>query len=103
MIPKRHLSTNKTCQNHFKSNLPILATEVQIRIITQIYPNTINYHTTSFPINYKNDSNIMVERDGSNVSQQNSKEHKTKKQNHNHQTNSLPGTITGTIITWSKT
>ena len=45
----------------------------------------------------------MVERDGSNVSQQNSKEHKTKKQNHNHQTNSLPGTITGTIITWSKT
>ena len=45
----------------------------------------------SFPINYKNDSNIMVERDGSIVCQQNSKEHETKKQNHNHQTNNLPG------------
>ena len=48
-------------------------------------------HPTSFPINYKNDSNIMVERDGSIVCQQNSKEHETKKQNHNHQTNNLPG------------
>ena len=33
----------------------------------------------------------MVERDGSIVCQQNSKEHETKKQNHNHQTNNLPG------------
>ena len=33
----------------------------------------------------------MVERDGSNVCQQNSKKHETKKQNHNHQTNNLPG------------
>ena len=48
-------------------------------------------HPTSFPINYKHDSNIMVERDGSIVCQQNSKEHKTKKQNQNHQTNNLPG------------
>ena len=32
----------------------------------------------------------MVERDGSIVCQQNSKEHETKKQNHNHQTNNLP-------------
>ena len=33
----------------------------------------------------------MIERDGSIVCQQNSKEHETKKQNHNHQTNNLPG------------
>ena len=33
----------------------------------------------------------MVERDGSIVCQQNSKEHETKKQNHNHQTNNLTG------------
>ena len=33
----------------------------------------------------------MVERDGSIVYQQNSKENETKKQNHNHQTNDLPG------------
>ena len=36
MLPKRHLSTNKTCQNHFKNNVPIPATEAQIRIITQM-------------------------------------------------------------------
>ena len=34
MLPKRHLSMNKTCQNHFKNNLPIPATETQARIIT---------------------------------------------------------------------
>ena len=45
----------------------------------------------SFPINYKNDSNIMVERDGSIVCQQNSKEHETKKQIHNRETNYLSG------------
>ena len=33
----------------------------------------------------------MVEKDGSIVYQQNSKEHETKKQNHNHQTNNLTG------------
>ena len=26
---KRHLSTNKTCQNHLKNNLPVLVTEMQ--------------------------------------------------------------------------
>ena len=31
----------------------------------------------------------MVERNGSIVCQQNGKEHETKKQNHNHQTNNL--------------
>ena len=34
MLPKRHLSMNKTCQNHLKNNLPIPATETQARIIT---------------------------------------------------------------------
>ena len=33
----------------------------------------------------------MVERDGSIVHQQNTKERETKKQNHNHQTNNLTG------------
>ena len=58
---------------------------------TNLIPILSINHSTSFPINYKNDSNIMVERDGSIVYQQNSKEHKTKKQNHNHQTNNLLG------------
>ena len=58
---------------------------------TNLIPIPSINHPTSFPINYKNDSNIMVERDGSIVCQQNSKEHETKKQNHNHQTNNLPG------------
>ena len=58
---------------------------------TNLIPILSINHPASFPINYKNDSNIMVERDGSIVCQQNSKEHETKKQNHNHQTNNLPG------------
>ena len=58
---------------------------------TNLIPIPSINHPTSFPINYKNDSNIMVERDGSIVCQQNSKKHKTKKQNHNHHTNNLPG------------
>ena len=58
---------------------------------TNLIPVPSINHPTSFPINYKNDSNIMVERDGSIVCQQNSKEHETKKQNHNHQTNNPPG------------
>ena len=59
---------------------------------TNLIPIPSIKHPTSFPINYKNDSNIMVERDGSIVCQQNSKEHETKKQNnHNHQTNNLTG------------
>ena len=33
----------------------------------------------------------MVERDGSVLCLQNKKEHETKKQYHNHQTNNLPG------------
>ena len=36
-------------------------------------------HPTSFAVNYKNDTNIMVERDGSIVCQQNSQEPETKK------------------------
>ena len=58
---------------------------------TSLIPIPSINHPTSFPSNYKNDSNIMVERDGSIVCQQNSKEHETKNQNHNHQTNNLPG------------
>ena len=49
-------------------------------------------HPTSFAANYKNYSNIMVERDDSIVCQQNSKEPETKKQNsHNHRTSNLTG------------
>ena len=58
---------------------------------TNLIPIPSINHPTSFPINYKNDLNIMVERDGSIVCLQNSKEHETKKQNHNHQTNNLLG------------
>ena len=36
MLPKRQLSTKKACQNHFKNNIPIPATEAQARIVTQI-------------------------------------------------------------------
>ena len=49
---------------------------------TNLIPIPSINHPTSFPINYKNDSNIMVERDGSIVCQQNSKKHETKNQNH---------------------
>ena len=49
-------------------------------------------HPTSFTINEKNYSNIMVERDDSIACQQNSKEPETKKQtNHNHRTKNLTG------------
>ena len=58
---------------------------------TSLIPIPSINHPTSFPSNYKNDSNIMVERDGSIACQQNSKEHETKNQNHNHQTNNLRG------------
>ena len=34
MLRKRHLSTNKTCQNHLKNNRPIIVTETQAKIIT---------------------------------------------------------------------
>ena len=57
---------------------------------TNLIPITSIDYPTSFPINYKNESNIMVERDGSVVCLQNKKEHETKKQYHNHQTNNLP-------------
>ena len=36
---------------------------------TNLIPILSINHSTSFPINYKNDSNIMVERDGSIVYQ----------------------------------
>ena len=69
-------SNRGTSKDHHKNLIPVLSTK----------------HPTSFPVNYKNDSNIMVERDGSIMCQQNSKEHETKKQNnHNHQTNNLTG------------
>ena len=87
MLPKRQLSTKKACQNHFKNIIPIPATEAQARII----PIPSINHATSFSNNYKNDSNMMVERDGSIVCEQNSKEHETNKQNHNHQANNLLG------------
>ena len=59
---------------------------------TNLIPIPSIKHPTSFPVNNKNDSNIMVERDGSMVCQQNSKKHETKKQtNHNHRTNNLTG------------
>ena len=59
---------------------------------TYLIPIPSIKHPTSFPINYQSDSNIMAERDGNIVCQQNSKEHETKKQNnHNHQTNNLTG------------
>ena len=36
LLPKIHLTTSKTCQNHFKNNLPIPATEALARVIPQI-------------------------------------------------------------------
>ena len=43
-------------------------------------------------VNFENNSNIVVKRDGSIMCQQNSKEHEKKKlNNHNHQTNNLTG------------
>ena len=58
---------------------------------TNLIPIPSINHATSFSNNYKNDSNIMVERDGSIVCEQNSKEHETNKQNHNYQANNLLG------------
>ena len=48
---------------------------------TDLIPIPSIKHPTSFAVNYKNDSNRMVERDDSIVCQQNSKEPETKKQN----------------------
>ena len=59
---------------------------------TDLIPIPSIKHPHRLAVNYRNDSNIMVERDGSIVCQLNSKEHETKKQsNHNHQTNNLTG------------
>ena len=58
---------------------------------TNLIPIPSINHATSFSNNYKNESNMMVERDGSIVCEQNSKEHETNKQNHNHQANNLLG------------
>ena len=59
---------------------------------TNLIPVPSIKHPTSFPVNYKNDSNIMAERGGNIVCQQNSKEYEAKKtKNHNHQTNNLTG------------
>ena len=57
MLPKRHLSTNKTCQNHLNNR------DARKDHHTNLIPIPSIKHRTSFPVNYKNDSNIMVERD----------------------------------------
>ena len=84
MLLKRHLSTNKTCQNHLKNNLPILVTDTK--------KNHQNQYHSNFIVNYKNDSNIVTKRDNSILCQKNSEEPETKKKDtHNHQTNNLAG------------
>ena len=52
---------------------------------TSLIPIPSIKNPTSFPVNCKNNSNIMVEKDGSIVCHYNSKEHETKKQNYNRQ------------------
>ena len=54
-----------------------------------LIPST-KHLNTSFAVNFKSDSNIMVERDKSIMCQQNSKEPEIKKKNnHNHRTNNF--------------
>ena len=70
---------------------------------TQKFPPKITSikHPITFAVNYKNDSNIMVERDNSIVFQQNSKEPQTKKNNHNQgtmETKKLVRTIGSSIM-----
>ena len=91
MFPKKHLSTNQTCQSHLKNNLLILAAGANNKDHhANLIPIPSIKYPTSFVVNYKNDSNIMVARDGNIVCQQNSQEPETKKQNsHNHQTYNL--------------
>ena len=52
---------------------------------TSLIPIPSIKNPTSFPVNCKNNSNIMVEKDGSIMCHYNSKEHETKKQNYNRQ------------------
>ena len=87
MLPKRHLSTSPQEQSTDPRNRG--ASKYHS---TNLIPIARIKHPTSFAVNYKNNSNIMVERDGSIVCQQLSKEPDRKKQNnHNHRTNNLTG------------
>ena len=59
---------------------------------TNLMPMPLINHPADFPVNNKNNSNIMIESDSSFMCQQNSKGPETKKENNlNHQTKNLTG------------
>ena len=75
MLPKRQLSKNKTYQNHHNPSNRGASKDHH----TNFIPIPSIKPPTSFAVIYKKDSNIMVERDGSIVCQQSSKEPESKK------------------------